>query len=101
LQHSGLLCADLDALGDQLVDVRAKLLTSIHLWALFISPTGDGLKCIFRVPADAEKHKASFEAVKKHVFEFAGVQIDQSCSDVSRLCFLSYDPDVHLIPFEV
>ena len=96
LQHSGLLCADLDELGDQLGEVRSKLVTSPHLWAMFISPSGDGLKCVFRVPADAQKHKASFGAVEKHVRDLTGIQIDQACSDVARLCFLSYDPDAYL-----
>jgi P4 family phage/plasmid primase-like protien len=95
-QHSGLLCADLDELGDRIADVRAKLVTSPHLWALFLSPTGDGLKCVFRVAADAEKHKASFRAVEAHVRDLTSAQIDQACSDLSRLCFLSHDPDAHL-----
>jgi P4 family phage/plasmid primase-like protien len=95
LQHSGLLCADLDGLGVKIAEVRAKLVTSLHLWALFISPTGDGYKCVFRVPADAD-HKASFRAVERHVYQLTGLQIDQACSDVSRLCFLSYDPDARL-----
>jgi hypothetical protein len=93
LQHSGLLCADLDDLGGRLADIRSKLLTSPHLWALFTSPTGDGLKCVFRVPADVEKHKPSFRAVENHVRDLTGTQIDEACSDVGRLCFLSYDPD--------
>jgi P4 family phage/plasmid primase-like protien len=95
-QHSGLLCADLDELGDQLADVRSKLLTSSHLWALFTSPTGDGLKCVFRVQADANTHKASFRAVEEHVHKLSGIQIDKACSDVARLCFLSHDPDAYL-----
>jgi hypothetical protein len=96
LQHSGLLCADLDELDDQLNEVRAKLLKSPHLWALFLSPTGDGLKCVFRLQADADTHKASFHAVEEHVRDLTGVQIDESCSDVARLCFLSHDPDGYL-----
>ena len=96
LKHSGLLCADLDALGERVAEVRTKLLSSQHLWALFISPTGDGLKCVFRVPADAEKHEASFRAVERHVRELTGVQVDQKCSDVTRLCFLSHDSDGYL-----
>jgi hypothetical protein len=95
-QHSGLLCADLDELGDQLAEVRSKLITSSHLWALFTSPTGDGLKCVFRVPADEQKHKASFHAVEKHVRDLTGIHIDQACSDVARLCFLSHDPHAYL-----
>ncbi len=97
LQHSGLLCADLDELGrDKVAEVRVKVQSSLYLWALFVSPTGDGLKAIFRVPADAKKHKASFRAMEKHVRELTGLQIDEACSDVSRLCFLSHDPDAYL-----
>jgi putative DNA primase/helicase len=96
LQHSGVLCADLDGLGDQIAEVRKKLLSSQHLWTMFDSPTGDGLKCVFRVSADAERHKASFRAVEDHVRELTGIQIDQSCSDVARLCFLSHDPEAYL-----
>jgi hypothetical protein len=97
IQHSGLLCADLDGLGKTLHEVRVKLLESPHLWTVFLSPSGDGLKAIFRVPADKNKHKASFRAVEKHVRELTGVQIDESCSDVGRLCFLSHDPDAYTI----
>src|SRR6267378_2809882 len=96
LQHSGLLGADLDGLGNELAEIRTKLTNSLHLWALFLSPSGDGLKCVFRVPAQAEKHFASFRAVEEHVRELCGRKIDQSCSDVSRLCFLTHDPDAYL-----
>jgi hypothetical protein len=94
--HSGLLCADLDALAEKLSLVRDQLLTSTYIWALFISPTGDGLKAIFRVQANAKRHTESFQAVEEHVRSLTGVQIDRACSDTARLCFLSYDPDVFL-----
>src|SRR5207247_1023339 len=55
IQHSGLICADLDGLGEKLPDVRAKLLNTPYLFALFLSPTRDGLKGVFRVPADGSK----------------------------------------------
>ncbi len=94
VQHSGLLCADLDSLNGELPVVREKLLKSPHVWALFKSPSGDGLKAVFRVPADAVKHAGSFRAVEKHVLELTGVQIDEKCKDLARLCFLSYDPEL-------
>jgi hypothetical protein len=94
VNHSGLLCADLDNLALQLKDVREKLSHSPHVWAMFISPSGDGLKVVFRVPADASQHRGSFRAVEQHVKELVGVQIDESCKDVARLCFLSYDPEI-------
>ena len=75
LEHSGLLCADLDELGDQLLEVRKKLLGSPHLWALSASPTGDGLKCVFRVAAAVAEHKGSFRAVEKHCMSCAAFRL--------------------------
>jgi hypothetical protein len=98
IEHSGLLCVDLDSLGAKLRDVRQKLLTSPYLFALFLSPTGDGLKAIFRVLADASKHLGSFLAVERHVLDLTGVQVDQACKDVARLCFVSYDPEAYFDP---
>jgi hypothetical protein len=95
IQHSGLLCADLDSLNGELSTARENLMASPYVWAVFRSPSGDGLKVIFRVPADATKHAGSFRAVKHHVWELTGVRIDESGKDVARLCFLSYDPELH------
>lgn len=92
--HSGLLCADLDSLNGELSAVREKLSDSPHLWTLFKSPSGDGLKAVFRVPAAVAKHAGSFRAIEQHVKQLTGVQIDQACKDVARLCFLSYDPEL-------
>jgi Protein of unknown function (DUF3987)/BT4734-like, N-terminal domain len=97
VQHSGLICADLDSLGE-LVRIREKLKTSCHLGALYVSPTGHGLKAVFRVPADASKHAASFRAVEQHVRELTGVQIDQACKEPARLCFMSFDPELYHNP---
>jgi hypothetical protein len=95
VQHSGLICADLDSLNGELSNVRGRLIQSPHVWALFTSPSGDGLKVVFRVPADATKHVGSFRAVEQHVCELTGKQIDQSCKDPARLCFLSYDSGIY------
>ena len=95
VQHSGLLCADLDSLNGDLREVNQKLRQSPHTYAVFISPSGEGLKAVFRVPADATKHAGSYRAVEQHVRELTGRQIDQACKDPARLCFLSYDPDAY------
>ena len=96
VKHTGLLCADLDSLGPQLVEVRKKLEASPHVVTVFLSPSGDGLKAVSRVPADVSQHAASFRAVEKHVRDLTGVQIDQACKDPARLCFLSYDPEIYV-----
>jgi VirE-like protein len=96
IQHSGLLCADLDSIGARLAQVREKLKTSPHLFASFISPSGDGLKAVFRVPADSSKHAGSFRAVKREVFRLSGTGVDESAKDMARLCFLSHDPELYI-----
>jgi putative DNA primase/helicase len=96
--HSGLLCADLDSLNSELSDVREKLKASPHVWALFLSPSGDGLKVVFRTPVDASTHLASFRAVEQHVKTLTGVTVDQACKDTVRLCFFSFDPELYHNP---
>jgi putative DNA primase/helicase len=96
LQHSGLICADLDSLGAKQPEVRAKLVDSPHVLTVFVSPTADGIKAVFKVPADVPKHASSFRAVQQHVRELCGVEIDEACKDLARLCFLSYDPDIYV-----
>jgi Protein of unknown function (DUF3631)/VirE N-terminal domain len=97
-RHSGLIAADLDELGDKLSEIRTKLKSSAYLYALFVSPTGDGVKAIFRVPADQKMHPRSWEAVRRHVIDLTGVQIDEACKDIARLCFLSFDPEAYFNP---
>src|SRR5690349_3915037 len=94
ITHSGLLCADLDHLGDCLQSARDKLVNDPHCLALFTSPTETGLKVLFRVPAVAEAglHINLFHAVKQHCLEAHGLEVDESCKEVNRLCFVSYDP---------
>jgi hypothetical protein len=94
VQHSGLLCADIDDVADQLDAIRAKLITSPYAVAVFCSPTGTGLKAIFRVAADAAAHLDSFNAVRAHVKELTGDETDPACKDATRLCFVSDDPDL-------
>jgi VirE N-terminal domain len=94
--HSGLLCADLDNLGERLPELRAQLINDTHVYALFTSPTGTGLKVWFRVCAHADKHGASFAAVQRHCRDTYGVDVDPACKEVVRLCFVSFDPEAHL-----
>ena len=76
--------------------IRAQLVRSAHLAGLFLSPSGVGLKAVFRVSGVAESHLESWQAVKAHVVEIAGVAIDEACKDVCRLCFISHDPDIFI-----
>jgi len=43
-----------------------------------------------------EDHAAAFEAMRRYCAATYGIEPDAACSDVSRLCFLSSDPLLHI-----
>ena len=92
--YSGLLCADLDNLSQAAIDAAfAMAKNDPHVVAAFRSPTGTGLKIWFCVAGTAAQHdNATFSAVRKHVADTYGQAIDESCKNLERLCFVSYDP---------
>jgi hypothetical protein len=57
--HSGLVCADLDYLGNKIEAVRSALVADEHLFGIFTSPTGDGLKALYRIPVCENEAQAS------------------------------------------
>ena len=92
-KHSGLICADLDSLGADLNRVRNRIEADPHTLAVFLSPSGMGLKVLLRCNP-LRHHHESFSAARRHFRERFGLKIDDACSDVSRLCFVSFDADL-------
>ena len=76
--------------------MRAKLANDPYIQAAFISPTGTGCKALVRIPADASTHAGSFAAARKHFKEAHGITIDESCKNLSRLCYVAHDPDAFI-----
>ncbi len=93
-EHSGLLQLDIDNLGAGAVDVRDRIGKDSHVVAAWLSPGGQGVKGIMRIPAALEHHKACFAAADTYMRASYGVEIDRSCSNVNRLCFVSHDPEL-------
>ena len=98
-QFTGLFQADLDLLGDRLSEIRGTLMADPHVYAQYVSPTGEGLKAIYRVPIcrSADEYKLVFAAVSARVQDLAGVEIDK-LENFTCLCFASHDPDAYLNP---
>jgi hypothetical protein len=97
LAHSGYMSLDLDAKPNPQADwaqVRAAITADEHTYACFTSTGGVGL-CVL-VPVPSANHLGSFLALEAYYAEHFGVRIDQSCKDVSRARFVSYDPDLYL-----
>jgi hypothetical protein len=91
---SHLLCADVDDVGAEKAAALVKeLQKDPHVFGAFISPTGEGVKPIFQVGGSVERHADNFLAVKQHMAKTYGLEIDSSCKNLERLCFVSYDPE--------
>lgn len=97
---TGLIAIDLDELGGRLPKIRARLEDDPHVVAVFVSPSGDGLKALFCVPVPSGSeselrrlHRRSFKAVESYVFKKFDVPVDPAASDLLRLCYLTHDPD--------
>lgn len=101
LQHSGLLCMDLDELGDRLEELFELLLADplFETLLLFRSPRGNGLKWWIAIDLTRCDHRTWFTAVRNYLmatYHLTDEQVDKHCGNVSRACFLSYDPQAYL-----
>ena len=97
LQHSGSITGDLDHLMD-VQGVKQALCGDVYTAYCFVSPSGDGLKlgvCTALVADDAA-YKHAWQTVADYYHQRYEVVWDPSGKDVSRLCFLSWDPDLYV-----
>ena len=100
LSYSGLICLDLDKLSAiELEGLVQKLRHDKKVYVAFISPSGKGIKVIYRTDnSDPKRHKLYFDQLRSSFKTQYNIEVDISGSDVSRLCFLCYDPNVYYNP---
>lgn len=100
LQPSDLLVLDFDHLEDP-AQVKQLLLADPYLDTelLFVSPSGSGLKWVIRnCDPTRPSHSRFFKAVSAYLKATYALEADESGKDLSRACFLPYDPGCHLHP---
>lgn len=96
-EHSGLICIDIDKLEPEKHDSLKKLMKhDDYICFLFTSPSGNGLKLIFKIPPHANEHLQYFEAISSYIKREYGITVDKSGKDICRLCFLCHDHDCHI-----
>lgn len=89
IEHSGYLVLDFDNVED-LGTKAAEISTNGYVAALWVSPRGNGLKCLIKI-ADGKKHREHFAALKE-IFP----DVDNSGVNESRVCYESYDPNIYI-----
>lgn len=95
LEHSGYICIDFDSFQDEwaMIDYRHFLCNDPYSYAVFISPSGDGLKVIVKIPKEIGNHKNYFLSLERY---YNVPEFDKSCKDISRVCYESYDPEIYI-----
>lgn len=91
VEHSGLVCLDFDGYAKQkeLLHDKENLSKNKYVFSVFISPSGNGLKVLVKIPADPENHTHYFNSLEKH---FNSPYFDKTSKNLSRVCYESYDP---------
>ena len=102
IKHSGVLCMDLDDLGDRVEELFQKLIDekTFKTLLLFHSPSGKGLKWFIHIDLSRCDHRTWFTAVRRYLmmtYNLNEKQVDPLCSNVSRACFLGHDPEAYLM----
>lgn len=100
LQHSGLICLDIDARDNPHItdweQAKGQLAQVGCIAYISLSISGEGLFVLIPI-LYPEKHTEHFQALAES-FERAGYHIDPTCRNVSRLRGFSYDPKPYINP---
>lgn len=97
IQHSGLLVLDLDS-KDQLHEINFESIKSDpYTFAAYESVSKNGGYAVL-IKINPVKHLESFMGLEKYYFDNYQIILDVSGKDVSRLRFVSYDPNLYHNP---
>jgi hypothetical protein len=92
---SGYLQVDIDNITN-IEELKSKFKSDPNFYLVFVSPGGNGLKVVMFI-GDCD-HKEAFLATEKYFQSQYNIKIDPSIKDESRLCYYSYDPEIHVNP---
>ena len=95
IDHSGLICLDFDGYQKQkeLLQDKENISKNKYVYSVFVSPSGNGLKVLVKIPQDPENHSNYFNSLEKH---FNSPYFDKTSKNLSRVCYESYDPLIHV-----
>tara|TARA_R110002049_G_scaffold97784_1_gene238199 strand:+ start:5320 stop:7725 length:2406 start_codon:yes stop_codon:yes gene_type:complete len=95
IEHSGIICLDFDGYTKKkdLLGAKQGFSENNYVYSVFLSPSGNGLKVLVKIPKDEENHTNYFNSLKTY---FNSEYFDKTCKNVSRVCYESYDPLIHV-----
>ena len=103
IEYSGFTAIDIDLTPEQMGDLhkfKIAYSTDPSVCGIFFTPRW-GVKVIYTHDnTDPEQHKEMYAQLVEHAKKFIGnfYKIDTSCSDISRVNNLSWDPEIYINP---
>jgi energy-coupling factor transporter ATP-binding protein EcfA2 len=100
---SEFIILDFDKLEGDIIEKKNNLKKRPEVYGAFISPSGNGLKIIFRLERPITDH-LFFQQVYKYYADQYGVDLGENpdhTSEVSRACFFSYDPEMYVNEYAI
>jgi len=97
VEHSGIICLDFDGYQKQkdMLQDKEMFINNKFVLSVFVSPSGNGLKVLIKIPSDADNHIKYFTSLKS---EFDSTYFDTTSKNISRVCYESYDPLLYYNP---
>lgn len=89
-EHSGFVVLDWDKVSD-LKAKKEEISLNPFVYSCFISPSGDGLKAVVRIPKGIKKHRGYYKGLMQ-VFP----DLDATSINESRICYASCDKDIYI-----
>ncbi|NNF32817.1 MAG: hypothetical protein HKN68_01830 [Saprospiraceae bacterium] len=98
-RYTGFIQIDIDDIGEEsAVNITKKMSSNPLIFYAALSPGGDGLKSIMKVDTGPDEHREAFEMVSDYIDKTYDVKVDRGISDITRLMYLTYDPECHYNP---
>jgi VirE N-terminal domain len=95
IEYNNFLVIDIDKLSNnEILGYKNKLGSDKYIAAMWFSPSGFGLKGLVKLNITPEFHKFAFDQFSEYFRDTYNIEIDKSGSDISRLCFVSWDKDL-------
>ncbi|HEV8506006.1 MAG TPA: VapE domain-containing protein [Chitinophagaceae bacterium] len=98
IEYTELICLDFDDVKD-IPSHLEKLKRDPWCYAVFISPSGNGLKIFVKVKGDVLTHGLFFSSMSEYFLRTYKLNADKGCKDITRLMFLSHDPNLFVNEF--
>jgi len=104
-QYNNLLVLDIDNLNiEEMAIVKEKLEQDDHILAFWESPSKAGIKGLVYLDFDEffdgrdinTSHTFAFKTVQDYFLDVHHIKLDSSGSDITRLCFFSFDVNLFL-----